>query len=110
MGAVVVLCWIASAALGYFIGRTKGREVAGLLLGLGLGLIGVVIILLLRPKSLATAPSDPASLPRWGSDPYHRHQLRWWNGIGWTEQVSDNGVGSVDPVGIAPPPPPFVRQ
>jgi hypothetical protein len=105
MGAVIVLCWIACAALGYFIGRTKNREVLGLLLGLILGIFGVVIILVMGPKAPNAAPTNPGFAPHWGSDPYRRHQLRWWNGIGWSEQVSDNGIASVDPIVLMPPPP-----
>jgi hypothetical protein len=109
MGAVVVLCWIACAALGYYIGRTKNREVLGLLLGLLLGIFGVIIILVMGPKAPDAAVSTSASLPHWGNDPYHRHQLRWWNGSAWTEQVSDSGIASVDPI-VPTPPPPFVHQ
>jgi hypothetical protein len=41
--AVVVVIWLVCAGLGWYIGRTKGREVAGAVLGLLLGLIGLVI-------------------------------------------------------------------
>lgn len=36
---------------------------------------------------------SPAS---WDADPYGRHELRYWDGDGWTEHVSDNGVTATD--------------
>jgi hypothetical protein len=35
----------------------------------------------------------------WNPDPTGRHEYRYWNGGTWTDDVSDNGVASVDPVG-----------
>ncbi len=39
------------------------------------------------------APPDPTALPppMWAVDPSGRHQLRYWDGAGWTDYVSDNG-------------------
>ena len=37
----------------------------------------------------------------WHADPSGRHQLRWWDGVRWTDQVADNGV-----VGVEALPPP----
>jgi uncharacterized RDD family membrane protein YckC len=58
---------------------------------------------------------DPNNPPRWAADPTGRHQYRYWDGSGWTDQVSDNGSVSTDPPvasppgsGAAPPVPPFV--
>lgn len=47
----------------------------------------------------------------WQTDPFGRHELRYWDGSAWTAHVSDAGVtGSDDPVpsaeGAPPPPPP----
>ncbi|MEZ5248422.1 MAG: DUF2510 domain-containing protein [Ilumatobacteraceae bacterium] len=39
------------------------------------------------------------SSPSWYPDPAHRHQLRWWDGVSWTDHVSDAGVAAVDPLG-----------
>lgn len=36
--------------------------------------------------------------PGWYSDPYSRHEHRWFDGTGWTDHVSDRGVASQDPV------------
>ncbi len=39
----------------------------------------------------------------WNPDPTGRHEYRYWDGGAWTDDVSDNGVTSVDPVdGPAP--------
>jgi hypothetical protein len=34
--------------------------------------------------------------PQWYSDPSGRHELRYWNGEAWTDDVSDHGVTSTD--------------
>ena len=34
----------------------------------------------------------------WNPDPTGRHEYRYWDGGTWTDDVSDNGVASVDPV------------
>jgi hypothetical protein len=34
---------------------------------------------------------------RWVSDPFGRHELRYWNGERWTEHVADQGVQATDP-------------
>jgi hypothetical protein len=33
----------------------------------------------------------------WHPDPFHRHELRYWDGARWTEHVSDRGQTSADP-------------
>ena len=33
---------------------------------------------------------------RWANDPYERHELRYWNGVMWTEHVSDGGTIAID--------------
>jgi Septum formation/Protein of unknown function (DUF2510) len=39
-----------------------------------------------------------ASAPGWNPDPTGRHEYRYWDGTTWTDDVSDNGITSVDPV------------
>lgn len=34
----------------------------------------------------------------WLADPAGRYQLRFWDGLAWTEHVSTNGVQAVDPL------------
>jgi hypothetical protein len=48
------------------------------------------------PASAAT-PVASVAAPGWLADPSGRHQLRYWNGIAWTEHVSDNDVVTTDP-------------
>ena len=52
------------------------------------------------PVPPVAAPTTPqvAALGRWAPDPYGRHQVRYWNGTRWTDNVSDNGVTALDPV------------
>lgn len=53
------------------------------------------------PKS-ALAPthssgeSGNGTPPDWHDDPRGRHELRYWDGQGWTDHVSDRGVTSLD--------------
>ena len=39
----------------------------------------------------------------WQPDPSGRHELRYWSGTAWTDDVSDQGVTGRDPLGAAPP-------
>ncbi|MGB8858724.1 MAG: DUF2510 domain-containing protein [Ilumatobacteraceae bacterium] len=34
----------------------------------------------------------------WQQDPTHRHELRWWDGTRWTDQVADRGANAIDPM------------
>ncbi len=36
--------------------------------------------------------------PSWQPDPAGRHHYRWWDGAQWSDQVSDDGVVSTDPL------------
>jgi uncharacterized protein YxjI len=36
--------------------------------------------------------------PAWHPDPSGRHQLRYWDGVTWTDHVSTNGVAAMDPL------------
>jgi putative membrane protein len=45
-----------------------------------------------------TAPAPAAMGPGWFADPTGRHQARYWNGMAWSESVSDDGVTGVDPL------------
>ena len=42
----------------------------------------------------AAAPGGGA----WHPDPSGRHEFRWWDGTAWTDQVSDAGTVSADPI------------
>jgi hypothetical protein len=39
-----------------------------------------------------------ASAPGWQRDPSGRHEYRYWDGSSWTDDVSDAGMTSVDPL------------
>lgn len=39
------------------------------------------------------------STPGWNPDPSGRHEYRYWDGSSWTDDVSDHGVTSTDPIG-----------
>jgi hypothetical protein len=54
------------------------------------------------PAAAAQLPQSAAGgagqAPGWHPDPAGRHEMRYWNGTGWTEDVSDKGVAAKDPV------------
>jgi tetratricopeptide (TPR) repeat protein len=41
----------------------------------------------------------------WVTDPFGRHQYRYWDGNAWTAHVADNGVAGTDDPTPPPPPP-----
>ena len=49
-------------------------------------------------SELAANPEPEAS---WHTDPFGRHEARWWNGAKWTEKVRDGDQTGIDPPGIA---------
>lgn len=85
------LFWIIVGALvGFLIGRSKDRPVLGFFFGLILGCIGWIIMLIIPAKVAKGLVAG------WHQDPYGRHQQRYFNGVTWQAQVSDNGVQSID--------------
>lgn len=53
----------------------------------------------------------------WHTDPSNSHELRYWDGVAWTDHVSDAGAAATDPLAfdapppvVVPPPPPPVSQ
>jgi hypothetical protein len=42
--------------------------------------------------------------PGWYSDPFGRHQHRYWDGAAWSASVSDGGITATDPATVVPPP------
>ena len=105
---IIFAIWGGMIVAGYFIGKSKGRAGLGAALGI-LGLIGLIIIAVLKPTAEHQAkqltgsyinyggvPQQPAAA--WWPDPVHRHQRRYWDGVRWTDYVSDHGVQTTDPV------------
>jgi hypothetical protein len=45
------------------------------------------------------AQAQAAQPSGWHPDPAGRHELRYWDGSGWTDDVSDSGVAAKDPAG-----------
>ena len=52
-----------------------------------------------RPMVNQGVPSAVAQPAGWHPDASGRHEMRYWNGSGWTDDVSDAGVSAKDPMG-----------
>lgn len=52
------------------------------------------------PGSPSPGSASPPSAPPfgWYPDPSGAHELRYWDGVSWTEHVSDQGAQSTDPL------------
>lgn len=48
--------------------------------------------------SAAIAPAPATTESGWQTDPLGRHEYRYWDGKTWTDDVSDAGVVSTDPI------------
>jgi hypothetical protein len=51
------------------------------------------------PAPVATTSATPTSsglAAGWFTDPFVRHEQRYWSGTGWTEHVTDHGVPAID--------------
>lgn len=48
-----------------------------------------------QASQVAASAMDAA---QWHPDPLGRHELRYWDGSDWTDNVSDGGVPSTEPV------------
>ena len=46
-----------------------------------------------------TPPVPTATQARWAPDPRGRHELRYWDGRRWTDDVADAGQTGTDPLG-----------
>src|SRR5919198_3412367 len=93
-------------SVGPAISRTVILTVPGtLILLLAAAVLAVVVAvrrnrargLLPAPAAQPVAPWGQATAPAgWFADPGRRHELRYWDGQRWTEQVSDRGTQGVD--------------
>lgn len=45
----------------------------------------------------AGGTSEGGIAPGWFTDPFFRHEQRYWSGTEWTDRVLDNGVAGTDP-------------
>ena len=100
----------------------KGRSGAsGFCLGFFFGLLGLLIAALLSPtpehefrkqqqmmsmmiaqqsyQPYAAQTSAPLQAGQWAADSFGRHQLRYHDGLRWTDSVADNGSTGYDAAG-----------
>ena len=52
----------------------------------------------LEVDSVSLPTSAVSTIGQWASDPYGHHELRYWDGRQWTEQVQTSGKNAIDPV------------
>lgn len=109
---LALLSAVVFGFLGALVGRSKGRVGTGALLGFLLGIFGLIIVALLPSRRYAMPPvaaprqyqpvPPPVPVPaQWAPDPSGRHELRWWDGRGWSEHVADGGNRGIDPLSPA---------
>jgi len=55
---IAIVLWIIFGFIGYLIGNPKNRPVLGFVLGFCLGIIGIIIMICLRPKINIQPPAD----------------------------------------------------
>ncbi|MEI7860934.1 MAG: DUF2510 domain-containing protein [Acidimicrobiales bacterium] len=44
-----------------------------------------------------TGPAYTGTAPGWFTDPFVRHEQRYWSGAAWTEHVLDQDIPALDP-------------
>lgn len=49
------------------------------------------------PTAPSMTPLPPGTAAGWHADPSDRHEMRYWDGDRWTDDVSDDGSVSKDP-------------
>jgi hypothetical protein len=77
-------------------------------------LLAVIYLAAIRKRQVPAPEKSPAVGPGplagagWLEDPSGQHQLRYWDGVAWTSQVSNDGAVETSPLmtGGPPPPPP----
>jgi Protein of unknown function (DUF2510) len=117
LGATIAICALLGAigSIGESdeFGLTVPEKIGEIMQFLGGGAVAVAAVLLaVRGQSLFPARVRPAPAPAaaptmtpaaapgspgWASDPYGRHQWRYWDGTRWTDQVADGSTQSTDP-------------
>lgn len=118
-GQVVLVVWLICGLLGALIGSSKGRTGAGLILGGLLGIIGLIIVAVMKPTpEKAGIPvggrkcqwcaepiqmeavvckhcgRDVGAAGAWLQDPSERYPDRWWDGTQWTPWIRDKPGGT----------------
>ena len=91
---------VVGGGVGLLIGKAKGRPVLGFVLGFFFFLIGwLVTACIPRPKTV-TREQKPSR--GWYPDPTHAHELRYFDGNNWSDDVADGGQMSTDPIQSVP--------
>lgn len=71
---------------------------------LGWEAVGYACVVQMGPNAMSVLlkreahglPEPESKAPGWRSDPSERHEMRHWDGLRWTQHVSDSGVAATD--------------
>ena len=111
-GAYVALLLIGviGAAIGVSMAKKRGRNptIWGIACFL-FPLLGIIVLAIagtteakkredIQKYIPPTTAVPAASVAEWRPDPSGRHEFRYWNGSGWSDNVADHGAQSVDPM------------
>jgi hypothetical protein len=62
----------------------------------GVEALGPNFVSVILKRQTVGYPPPTETAPGWRPDPTGRHQLRHWDGLRWTQHVSDNGTADTD--------------
>jgi hypothetical protein len=82
--------------------QSIARLIEAVILGALLCTAGVVMLIVGNRHEHAGA--NTTQMPGWYPDPMRRHPLRYWNGMHWTEHVSNGSAVGTDPPYTEQPP------
>ena len=85
-GVLLVFCALAGAVLG-------GTFVA---VFMALALVGGILVVIGGGETPKAPAAQTTAMAGWQSDPTRRHEQRYWDGVRWTEHVTDGGIQSSD--------------
>jgi len=57
-----------------------------------------ILFIVNKNNNAQRTPNAPAVPAGWHPDPTGRHELRYWDGLAWTQSVSDDGQVTENPL------------
>ena len=100
LAVVLLSSLVVGGGIGLLIGKAKGRPGLGFLLGFVLGTVGWIVIALIPRPQTTTREQKPSR--GWYPDPTGAHQMRYFDGNRWLDDVADDGEMTSDPIQNVP--------